>query len=169
MSARYIARKFEPKININELWAAAILHDIGKFVYLKFFPKHYKALQKYKIDMGCLFSEAEIHFDFPSSSYLGTLLCDRWRLPKTVKKVCTTHTFYDLANKRELMITDPFIRIVTIANLITLLITEKLNIELKNKIPEEIVRELEISLTEFPLLMADIIALKEDAENIKLI
>jgi HD-like signal output (HDOD) protein len=169
MTARHLAKKFEPKININELWAATILHDIGKFVYLKFFPEHYKALQKYKIDMGCLFSEAEIHFAFPTSSYLGTLLCDRWRLPKIVKKVCETHTLTDLINKKEQIVEDPFIRMVTIANLITILITEKLNDELKNKITNEIIMDLKMKLTEFPILAADILVLKEDAEKIKLI
>ena len=46
LGTKYIAQKYEPKINVNELWSAALLHDIGKFIYLKFFPDHYKMLRK---------------------------------------------------------------------------------------------------------------------------
>jgi len=41
---RYLAKKFEPLIPLEDLWSASILHDIGKLVYLKFYPKHYKKL-----------------------------------------------------------------------------------------------------------------------------
>jgi HD-like signal output (HDOD) protein len=37
---RYLAKKFEPLMPLEDLWSASILHDIGKLVYLKFFPDH---------------------------------------------------------------------------------------------------------------------------------
>lgn len=95
--AKYLARKFEPLMSQEELWAAAILHDIGELVYLKFFPEHYQALKTYSVEQECLFSQAERHFSWPSSGYLGTLLCDHWRLPDSIRQACAFHTLDDLA------------------------------------------------------------------------
>lgn len=69
ISTKYLARKYEPLLSYEELWSAAMLHDIGKLVYLKFFPDHYRALRDFCNEHGRLFSEAEKHFSLPSSAY----------------------------------------------------------------------------------------------------
>ena len=100
LCARYLSRKYEPLIAAGEIWAAAILHDIGKLVYLKFYPEHFKALLNHSEENGILFSESEKNMKLPKSSYLGVLLSDRWRLPIRVKEACAFHGMRDLSNSQ---------------------------------------------------------------------
>ena len=58
--AKHLAKKFEPLLSYEELWPAAMLHDIGKLVYLKFYPDHYADLTNYCKQQGCMFSDAVI-------------------------------------------------------------------------------------------------------------
>jgi HD-like signal output (HDOD) protein len=162
--ANYLARKFAPKLNFMELWSAAILHDIGKFVYLKFFPEHYQELRNYSLEKGCLFCDAEKFYSLPSSAYLGTLLCDRWRLPQNVKAVCSSHTFYDLLNKKDQDFEETFIPIVALANLLALFIINPLNSDLENRITKTIIQHLDITDSEFDTLRKDMKRLKKEAE-----
>jgi HD-like signal output (HDOD) protein len=169
MCANYLARKFYPKIDLNELWSAAILHDIGKLVYLKFFPEHYKAMRQHSLAEGGLFCDSEKFFEFPSSAYFGTLLCDRWRLPQRVRAVCSTHTFYDFMQIIDHPPKDPFIPVVMISNLLTLMITDPLKPDLSDRITKTVINFLKITATSFPLLMTDVLELKENAQNLKII
>jgi HD-like signal output (HDOD) protein len=168
MVANYLAKKFDPKLNLNELWSAAILHDLGKFVYLKFFPEHYNALWDYSQDQKCLFSEAEKFYDLPSSAYLGTLLCNRWRLTKKVKEVCSEHGFDELIKAEGNPSNDTFIPMVAAANLLTHLITDPLKEDIKEKITQTILKYFNISESKFPFMMTDIIEQKEKAQNLKI-
>jgi HD-like signal output (HDOD) protein len=168
MVANYLAKKFDPKLNLNELWSAAILHDLGKFVYLKFFPEHYQALQDYRLKEKCLFSETEKFYDLPSSAYLVTLLCDRWRLPKKIKEVCAEHGLDVLIKAVENPSKDTFIPIVAAANLLTQLITDPLKEDIKNKITQTTVKYFDITESKFPFLMTDVIELKEKAQQLKI-
>jgi HD-like signal output (HDOD) protein len=162
--ANYLARKFAPKLNFMELWSVAILHDIGKFVYLKFFPKHYQEMRTYSLEKGCLFCDAEKFFSLPSSAYLGTLLCDRWRLPQHVKAVCSSHTFYDLLDRKDQDVKESFTGIVALANLLALLTTDPLNPDFKNRITKIIIEHLDITDSELDKLMIDMKRLKKEAE-----
>jgi HD-like signal output (HDOD) protein len=168
MCANYLAKKFDPKLNLNELWSAAILHDLGKFVYLKFFPEHYQALKDFRLEQKCLFSEAETFYALPSSAYLGTLLCDRWRLPKKVKEVCAEHGLDVLIKEEKNLSRDTFIFVVAAANLLTQLITDPLKEDIKNIITQTILKYLNITVSQFPFLMTDVIELKEKAQNLKI-
>ena len=44
---KYLAKKFWSYLDPEDLWTASILHDIGKLLYIKFFPEHYKELKRY--------------------------------------------------------------------------------------------------------------------------
>ncbi|HSQ83348.1 MAG TPA: HDOD domain-containing protein, partial [Desulfobacterales bacterium] len=59
LTTKYLAKKFYNYLDPEELWTASILHDIGKLVYIKFFPEHYNEIKRYSEKNGCLFSEAE--------------------------------------------------------------------------------------------------------------
>ena len=96
---KYLAKKFWSYLDPEELWAASILHDIGKLVYIKFFPEHYKELKRYCEQNGCLFSEAEEHYKLPASSYLGSLLCHHWRLPSKVEDACGYHNLSHISKQ----------------------------------------------------------------------
>ena len=162
--ANYLARKFAPKLNFMELWSVAILHDIGKFVYLKFFPEHYQEMRNYSLEKGCLFCDAEKFYSLPSSAYLGTLLCDRWRLPQHVKAVCSSHTFYDLLDNKDQDVKESFIGIVALANLLAVLTTDPVNPNLNDRIVKVIIKHLEITDSEYDALMKDMKKLKKEAE-----
>jgi len=168
LCANYLARKFYHKIDLNELWSSAILHDIGKLVYLKFFPEHYKAIREHSIAQGCFFCDSEKFFEFPPSAYLGTLLCDRWRLPQKVKAACSTHTFYDFEQTIDQPPKDSFIPVISMSNLLTLMITDPLKPDLSDIITKTIIKFLKIPETSFPLLMTDVLGLKENARDLKI-
>jgi len=163
---KYITKKFEPNLNLSELWSMALLHDIGKFVYLKFFPDHFKELSKDTLEKGCLFSEAEIHFSYPSSSYFGALLCDRWRLSEKIKNACSFHSLTDLKriNKEEQV--NFYVKMVILGNLMAILAVNKLEKEVKEDIINEIIQSLHIGQDEFWLIMADVSELKEKANTL---
>ena len=164
--AKYFAQKFEPLLDKNELWTIAILHDIGKLVYLKFFPEHYKELRNYCKKHGCLFSEAEIYLSLPSSSYLGTLLCERWRLPDKIKKACSSHSLHDLKKINGESSKGPYITMVILGNLVAVLSTDEVIKEKRNEIIEEIIRTINIDESDFMLIMGDVVQLKEEVSKL---
>lgn len=164
--SKYFAQKFEMLLETNELWTDALLHDIGKLVYLKFFPIHYKKLINYSQKNGCLFNEAEDNYSLPSSSYFGTLLCERWRLPGTIKKACSSHNLHNLKKINEEGLKDPYIKMVILGNLSAELISGKLSQDKKEEISEIIIKTLNINESDFLLIMGDIIELKEEAHSL---
>jgi len=164
--AKYLVQKYEPLVEPGEIWSAAILHDVGKLVYLKFFPKHFNLLIKYTEDNGCFFSEAEQFYKFPSSSYLGKLLCDRWRLPTEIKNSCMYHGLNDLSNTNDKSMEATFKKIVCASNLLAILMEDKLKNEFTKAITEEINKLFNITESEFMLLAADLSELKISAEHL---
>jgi HD-like signal output (HDOD) protein len=162
---KYVAKEYGPHLSFEELWSASMLHDIGKLVYLKFFPDHYTALKDFSKEQGCLFSEAERHFSLPSSSYLGTLLCDHWRLPKQVRSACETHTFEDLYDIQGDDPSSRFKRIICVGNLLAVLSSDELNNSTKRKIAEAVEAKLGCDESGFLTIMADIYSLKAEAEK----
>ncbi len=160
-----VAKKFNPLLSFDDLWSAAILHDIGKLVYLKFFPDHYRALTKFSKKEGILFSKAETHFSLPSSSYFGALLCDRWNLPGKIKNACNFHTIHDLINSHE-NTSQEFIKIISLGNLLAVLSTDNLNNDSKNDIIAAIRGTFNLNEQEFLTLMGEIYELKMEAEKL---
>ncbi|MFQ5571221.1 MAG: HDOD domain-containing protein [Rhodothermales bacterium] len=164
LAAQFIAREFDHHLHHGELWTAALLHDIGKLVYLKFFPEHYLAASKLRKETGCLHHEAEQLVDIPPSSYLGTLLCDRWRLPRLVKGVCASHSLIDLISADIQL--SPLERVIALANLLSLLVSEWLSESAERRISETVRSELTLTENEFQLLFAEIFTLKDEADRL---
>ncbi len=154
LCARYLSRKYEPLIASGEVWAAAILHDIGKLVYLKFFPDHYKIILEKCDESGMLFSEEEKKLKLPKSSYLGVLLCDRWRLPTRVKEACAFHGMQDLAKSTGTTIENSFTRIISTANLLAVLTADNLNNKKSEEITSVVKTIFRLTDSEFTLLLA---------------
>ncbi len=165
LCSKYLAKKFEKSINTDELWTAAILHDVGKLVYLKYFPDHYDKISSFSKTNDCLFNEAELELGFPASSYLGSLLCDRWRLPSLIKNTCTKHTLIDLYEFTEGKLILPVERIVTLGNLFSILLIEQHGKEKKDQIMTAITDNLEIVESEFWLIMGDLSELKSELKT----
>ncbi len=158
--SKYLAKKFENTISTDELWTAAILHDVGKLIYLKYFPEHFDKIMERVHSEGCLFSEAEIELKYPTSSYMGSLLCDRWRLPALIKNACSQHTLLDLDQMTAGQLNQPVQRIVTLGNLFSILLLDKLNDEIKTEIMSALTENLQIVESEYWLIISDMSELK---------
>jgi HD-like signal output (HDOD) protein len=165
LCTKYLAKKFEPHLSLEELWSAAMLHDIGKLVYLKFFPDHYTALKAFSKEQGCLFSEAEKHFSLPSSAFLGTLLCDHWRLPDEIRQACESHTLEDFAAMKANNSPRPFQRMICLGNLLTVLSTRELTNNKRQEIADASRSALDQTEKTFFVMMGDIYDLREDVER----
>ncbi len=163
LCTKHMASQYERHLGFEDLWSAAILHDIGKLVYLKFFPDHYKALTAHCLEHGCLFEEAERHFSLPSSCYLGTLLCDHWRLPKAIRIACETHRMADLSNADPKQMSDMFIRMISLGNLSAILAANELSEPVRQEIAEAMRTAMGWSEAEFLTVMGTVFELKTDA------
>jgi len=166
MVSKDLAKKYEPLLNSNDLWVHSILHDIGKLVYLKFYPDHFKALTDYCIQQGCTIREAEEHFKLPHSSYFGELLCDHWGLPEDIKETCGHHDLEDLKEMDISTEKGRIRRIVTIGNLLTILATERLRKEIKQKISDSVQKSLGCSESEFLVTMANVYEIKVEMDKV---
>jgi HD-like signal output (HDOD) protein len=165
LCTKYLARQYQAHLPFDEFWVPAILHDIGKLVYLKFFPVHYKTMKAYCQENGCLFTEAENHFSLPKSSYFGTMLCDRWRLPDKARRACECHSFFDLVAENSCQSLKRFDRLITLGNLCSVICTNGLRNKARKKLEETIMEGLGCSKEAFLLMMGDILELKMHAEK----
>jgi HD-like signal output (HDOD) protein len=157
---KFLAKKFWTYLDPEDLWTASILHDIGKLVYIKFFPEHYKELKRYCEQNGCLFSEAEEYYKLPASSYLGSLLCHHWRLPRKVEDACGYHSLSHISKQGS-----DFQTVIALGNLLATLSAGGLNESCKNRIKEVAENILELSPDSFISIMADVYDLKSEAEK----
>jgi HD-like signal output (HDOD) protein len=165
LCTKYLANKYHPHLSPEELWSAAILHDIGKLVYLKFFPEHYTALKDFSKEQGCLFSDAERHFSLPSSAFLGTLLCDHWRLPEKIREACEFHSLRALLAIRENSLSAGFRRMICLGNLVAVLSAEELSNANRQEISAAVQTALNLTEIEFLTFMGDIYDLGTDVER----
>ncbi|OVE78674.1 hypothetical protein BVY01_04755 [bacterium I07] len=168
LCAKVLAQNYEPLIDIGELWTAAILHDVGKLVYLKFFPIHYRVLNRYCEENQCFFSHAEEFYNLPSSAYMGGLLCDHWKLPSKVKFAAEDHSLETLKTLKNETLQDSFTRVICLSNYIAHLITDEYGIELKEKITSAIMENLKLDESDFLILMGKMSELRVEAEKIVL-
>ena len=165
LCTKHIANKYNPHLSFEELWSAAMLHDIGKLVYLKFFPDHYKTLKDFSREQGCLFSEAEKHFSLPSSAFLGTLLCDHWRLPEKIRDACELHSLKDLLAIKENSPSADFRRMICLGNLLAIISTDELTTTNREDISAAAQSALNLTGGEFLTMMGDIYDLRMEAEK----
>jgi HD-like signal output (HDOD) protein len=165
LCTKYLANKYNPHLSFEELWSAAMLHDIGKLVYLKLFPDHYKTLKDFSREQGCLFSEAERHFSLPSSAFLGTLLCDHWRLPEKIRDACEFHSPRDLLSVKENSPSAGFRRMICLGNLLAIISTDELTNTNREDISAAAQSALNLTGGEFLTLMGDIYELRIEVER----
>jgi HD-like signal output (HDOD) protein len=160
-----LADRYPQPVCKDELWSAAVLHDIGKLVYMKLFPDHFEAIKGCCKENGCLFSVAEEALGLPPSGYIGTLLCDHWRLPEVVREACERHRLQDLRAQGEDAPT-PLQGLICLGNLLTVLVTERLSDETREDIKGVVMPKLDISEEDFETLVEDISNLKGDVEGL---
>lgn len=165
LCSKLVAKKYEPQLSFEELWSGAILHDIGKLVYLRFFPDHYKALSKFCQEQGCLFSESEEKLELPESAFLATMLCDHWRLPSTIKTACQFHTLKDLSNIEGDSASAGFKRMVCLGNLLAILSADEVSNAKKQEIVGSAMSALDCTEEQFLALMGGIYELRVDVDK----
>jgi len=165
LCAEFVSKKNRTLRYPPDCWSPALLHDIGKLVYLKFFPDHFIALKEYTLENRCLFSTAENELGLPTSAYLGALLCDHWRLPLIVRDACESHTletlYETLQDPSQLQVT----AVVSICNLLSTLATAVLADPIKKEIAGATMQALNYDQAAFNDLMAVVEDLKTDAEK----
>lgn len=164
LCARYLGKRFEPLLSPERIWLGAILHDIGKLVYFKFFPDHYQAIKEFSAKNRVLFSVAEKQLGFPASGRLGGILCERWRLPSIVKDACEGHNLEDLAKEGGGSRGD-FRRIICAANLMALLATDDLSNDVRQDLFDRLKNHFDMNDKEFLQLMGEVYDLKLDLVN----
>ena len=165
LCADYLIKKNRALKHPPDCWSAALLHDVGKLVYLKFFPDHFIALKEYALKNGCLFSTAEVELDLPTSAYLGTLLCDHWRLPLIVRDSCESHTLEMLYEAVQDSSQPQISVLVSVSNLLSNLSAAVLSSPIKEDIASATMRTLNYDQTKFAGLMTVVEDLKIDAEK----
>jgi HD-like signal output (HDOD) protein len=165
LCADYLAKKNRAEIYTSDCWSAALLHDVGKLVYLKFFPSQFMALNEYARKNACLFSTAEIALDLPTSAYLGTLLCDHWRLPLIVRDSCKSHTLEALYEGLHNTTYPQVLGLVTVCNLLTTVSTGTLADPIEKEIRTAVMQTMGYDQTEFDGLVKIVEDLKVDAET----
>lgn len=151
--AKEVDKNVRSFVGTEELWTAAILHDIGKLVYLKFFPDHCKALIQYCNENGSLFCEAEDILKFPKSSDMGALLCDRWGLETIIQSACETHTVYDLQKIDASQSDADLKRVICLGNIMAILTQDDINAQTREKIYQTARSELKLSEDDFLLFL----------------
>ncbi len=162
--ARMLAARYARLLDPEEIWAGALLHDIGSLFYLKFYPKHFKAIDIVANKRGVLASEAEALLKFPPSSQFGSILCTFWKLPQNVKMACEYHTLDKLD---EISDDDPYRdykRIITLAASCASFSTEELGPKCKERIAAQLMKHLELDNDTFLLLMGEIRDLQKDVD-----
>lgn len=163
--AKHLARRFEPHLSHEEFWSACILHDVGKLVYLRFFPDHYRALDALRRGERTFFCEAETRLGLPSSAWLGVLLCDRWQLPSTVRHACEFHTLEHLPPRNLDDARSSFQRIVTLGNLLAQLAAGELGEAPAKRVASAAQEALGLDEDAFIEMMAEIYDLRSRVDD----
>lgn len=162
---KMLAKRYDKLLSTEDLWSAAILHDIGKLIYLKFFPEHYKTLSSYCKDNGCLFSQAEKHFQLPASSYIGELLSVHWGLPNNIMNACKNHSMDDLDNLDNNKPISSLIRIICLGNMLAILSHNKLSENTKRQLIKTAMDSMKWTESDFLEIMGDVYELKIEVEK----
>ena len=166
LCAKFLAKKFEPLIAPEKIWIGALLHDIGKLVYYKFFPGHYQFIIEHAAKNGQLYRDTEKNLPIPPSHTLGTLLCKRWNLPTMISDACEAHTFDINDGSVDKTVSD-FKKIIYGANLMAVLASGDLSDETKKRIFKRFTDVFNISEGELLELMGNIYDLKLEVTKFK--
>ncbi len=75
----------------NEIYTAALLHDIGKLVMAKYFSKELDLVNEYIVADGCSSYDAEMAIVGVSSSAIGSITLKEWNYPETIVDMVYDH------------------------------------------------------------------------------
>lgn len=161
--AKLIARRFERTMNPEPLYASALLHDVGKLVYVKFFPDHFNTLSEACEQDSIRFVDAEKKHDFPSHALFGSVLCQRWGLPKPIGRACEAHELEHVRAHNAGDELDDYLKVIAVANLLCNL--ELADTEYKSAIHQQSMAALGCSDEGFLLLMGEVYEQKDEVQR----
>lgn len=165
LCVKCLAKRHDPNLPFEELWSAAILHDVGKLVYLKFFPEHYRVLIRCCQQEGIFFFQAEQRLGWPASALLGGLLCDHWRLPGQIKEAVLCHSLEDLPAADPVTARGAFRRMICLGNLVAVLSADQLNDSVKRDVATAVTASLGCDESTFLTRMGEIYELRLEVDS----
>ncbi len=165
LCAKCLTKKFEPLLDPGQIWIGALLHDIGKLIYFKFFPDHYNYIVQTAKKNGELYEDVEQQLSIPSSAYLGTLLCKRWSLPAVVADACESNIPSKVSDDNTT--TNDYKKIIYGANLMAVFATNELSSETKKRIFNSLSSLFKIEEDQLLELMGQIYDLKQEVLKYK--
>lgn len=163
--SRSVSRTFFRSFELEGLYSAVLLHDIGKLVYAKFFPRHHAALTEFTATQQCFYSQAEAHYGLPSHQSFGTILCQRWNLPEAVRLACKHHELDQLKEFDPRSDFAEFRLVVGVSNMMAHLAGGCLNRELKEEIFAALQAGLECNRDELLVAMGEVYELQESVSS----
>lgn len=165
LCVKLLAAKYSRFLDREELWSAALLHDIGSLIYLKFYPDHFRAIIAAGDEKGLLYSAVEKQLGVPPSSTFGSLLCTYWNLPNSIKIACENHTLEIIGQISEDDSKADFKKIICVGNLCSDFSIRQLNKKVNQELVKAVMTVLDIDDHEFLLLMGEIRDLQTEVEQ----
>ncbi|MBV1889635.1 MAG: HDOD domain-containing protein [Gammaproteobacteria bacterium] len=162
LTGKMLVEKFEPSMEADDLWAATLLHDVGRLLYAKFFPEELNQVNNYCREHGCLVEEAENFFEFPSRALFGSLLAQHWELPELITLACSNHDEKTLQNLNPTAPEDVFQRMICLAYLVSRLSEERLDEDHQLALSDKIANYLNLNKDQYSELFASINDLKPE-------
>jgi len=153
---RLLASKYAHYLDPEDLGAAAMLHDLGSLVYLKYYPEHYDAASSLMEEEGILRDGAEKELGIPASANFGSILCTFWKLPATIKLACENHTMDSLKNIPKDDEKEDFKKLLSLGCLCSTFTTQALDKSIKKEIVKLLMDAFSLDRQEFLLLLSEI-------------
>jgi HD-like signal output (HDOD) protein len=160
LAAKRIARQAMSVAGSEDLQFSALLHDVGKLVYLEFFPQQFARLREHGRRRAVPLVDAERELGLPSHTRIGATLCERWSLPRAVRRACLSHELSDL---QEMLLEDnpdDDLLLVCSSNLLSNLCTEELTEGQSAAIQLAVSQALGLEERQFLLLMGELYELQ---------
>ncbi|NNE07347.1 MAG: HDOD domain-containing protein [Gemmatimonadetes bacterium] len=165
---KHLVRTHYPLLDVEQVWIAGCLHDIGKLLYFKFCPELVEKIAEDAEATGMLYSDIEKRESIYAASQVGARLCEEWNLPSCVVYAAETHTIDTLASCDATGGNRDIRALVTIGNLLSEITLRPMNEETEAKVFGFIKSELEIDEDELLLLLSTVKELKMEAESFAL-
>ena|GEM_PF-560253 len=166
LASSRISRELGPIAESDHLYSSALLMNIGRLFYLRFYPKHYSALLSHCETHQNLMCHAEKHFDVPSNGLFGAFICEHWRLPQAIARSCQLHDLRTLKTCSPKGEADPFELLMTTSNHFATLCLYDLAPQLQMEIVSNLRRVLDYDEDQFTLMMGDVHHLKFQTEEL---
>lgn len=76
---------------VGNYFVSGIMHDIGKLFFIRYFHQEYGKVSSYAMENKITMREAETQKMGISHTNVGGLLCDKWKLPPSIKNAIKNH------------------------------------------------------------------------------